>query len=118
LDAAGIKLEWAVSPVPSLPWLNPTLSLHILRIVQEILTNILKHARAQTIRLTVTHDDTHISIAVEDDGVGFDVDRAANSGRGLANLRQRATLLHATLQFESRPGRTRVCLRLPVKADC
>jgi signal transduction histidine kinase len=116
LDAAGIRLEWAVSPVPSLPWLNPTLSLHILRIVQEILTNILKHARAQTIRLTVTNDATHISIAVEDDGVGFDVDKAATSGRGLTNLKQRATLLNATLQFESRPRPTRLCRRVPVKA--
>jgi signal transduction histidine kinase len=120
LDAAGIKLEWAVNPVPSLPWLNPTLSLHILRSVQEILTNILKHARARTIRLTATHDDTHISIAVEDDGVGFDVDKAAHSGRGLANLRQRAALLNAVLQFASRPGGgTRVCLQLPIIAtDC
>jgi signal transduction histidine kinase len=116
LEAAGIKLEWHVNPVPSLPWLNPTLSLHILRIVQEILTNVLKHARAQTIRLTAAHDDTHISIAVEDDGVGFDVDKAVHAGRGLANLRQRAALLNALLQFESRPGGTRVCLQLPIKA--
>lgn len=120
LEAAGIKLEWAVSPVPSLPWLNPTLSLHILRIVQEILTNVLKHARAKTIRLTATHDDAQIAIAVEDDGIGFDVDKAARAGRGLANLRQRAALLNAVLQFESRPGGgTRVCLRLPIiTADC
>lgn len=120
LDAAGIKLEWAVNPVPSLPWLNPTLSLHILRIVQEILTNILKHARAKSIRLSATHDETYISIGVEDDGVGFDVDQAASAGRGLANLRQRAALLNAVLQFESRPGGgTRVCLRLPIAtADC
>jgi signal transduction histidine kinase len=115
LQVAGIELVWDVSPVPSLPWLNPTLSLHILRIVQEILTNILKHAHARSIRVTATHDERYISIAVEDDGVGFDVKKAATAGRGLSNLRQRAMLLNATLEFESRPGATRVCLRLPIE---
>lgn len=115
LDAAGVALVWDVSAVPSLPWLNPTLSLHILRIVQEILTNVLKHAHARSIRVAATHDDACISIAVEDDGVGFDVEQAARSGRGLANLRHRAALLGADLKLESRPGATRVCLRLPIQ---
>jgi signal transduction histidine kinase len=56
-----------------------------------------------------------IAIAVEDDGVGFDVADATRSGRGLANLRQRAALLEAKLEIESRPVATRVCLRLPVQ---
>jgi signal transduction histidine kinase len=115
LAAAGIELTWEVGTVPSVAWLNPTLSLHILRIVQEVLTNILKHAHAKTIRVSVDHVADAIAIAVEDDGVGFDVADATRSGRGLANLRQRAALLEAKLEIESRPGATRVCLRLPVQ---
>jgi signal transduction histidine kinase len=113
LQAAGIRLVWEVESVPSLAWLNPALALHILRIVQEILTNVLKHARASTIRLAATHDAEFITIAVEDDGIGFDVERAG-PGRGLANLRQRAAALGAGLVIESRPGATRVRLRLPI----
>jgi signal transduction histidine kinase len=114
LEAAGIGLKWNVSAVPSLTWLNPTLSLHILRIAQEILTNVLKHAHARSIAVTVSHDADHISIVVEDDGVGFDVAAKMRAGRGLANLQQRAALLHAAFMIDSRPGSTRACLRLPV----
>jgi len=84
------------------------------RISQELITNVLKHAQARTIRVTATHDEQCISIAVEDDGVGFEVEKATKSGRGLSNLRQRAALLDAMLEFESRPGATRACLRLPI----
>jgi signal transduction histidine kinase len=114
LQAAGITLIWEVETVPSLGWLNPSLSLHILRIVQEILTNVLKHAHARTIRFAATHDDEFIVISVEDDGVGFDVGRDGG-GRGLSNLRQRAAALGAALDLESRPGATRVWLKLPIR---
>ncbi|HET9863461.1 MAG TPA: sensor histidine kinase [Steroidobacteraceae bacterium] len=114
LQAAGIALVWDVQAVPSLGWLNPALSLHILRSVQEILTNVLKHARARTIRLTATHDAEFVTIEVQDDGIGFDV-ALAGAGRGLSNLRQRAATLGARLEIDSRPGATRVRLRLPLR---
>jgi signal transduction histidine kinase len=114
LQAAGIRLLWDVESLPSLAWLNPALALHILRIMQEILTNVLKHARATNIRLAATHDADFITIAVEDDGIGFNVERAS-TGRGLSNLRQRAAALGASIEIESRPGATRVRLRLPIR---
>jgi signal transduction histidine kinase len=113
LQAAGIALLWDVQSVPSLAWLNPALSLHILRSVQEILTNVLKHARARTIRLTATHDEEFVTIEVQDDGIGFDVAQAG-PGRGLSHLRQRAATLGARLEIDSRAGATRVRLRLPL----
>jgi signal transduction histidine kinase len=113
LQAAGLRLVWDVENVPSLGWLNPALSLHILRIVQEILTNVLKHARASTLRIAATHDGDFVTIEVEDDGVGFDVARPS-AGRGLSHLRQRAAALGARLEIDSRPGATRVRLRLPL----
>lgn len=115
LQAAGIQLVWAVEPVPNLSWLNPALSLHILRIVQEILTNVLKHAHAKSIRVAAIREGDNVVVAVEDDGVGFDVAGLIQPGRGLANMRQRAALLGATLEVESRAGATRVCLRLPIR---
>ncbi|HEU4589719.1 MAG TPA: sensor histidine kinase, partial [Steroidobacteraceae bacterium] len=107
LQAAGLRLVWDVDTLPSLAWLNPALSLHILRIVQEILTNVLKHARASTLRIAARHDDDFVTIEVEDDGIGFDT-TGPSSGRGLSHLRQRAAALGARLEIDSRPGATRV----------
>jgi signal transduction histidine kinase len=115
LEAAGVKLQWDVDAVPSLGWLNPELSLHILRMVQEVLTNVLKHAQAKVIRVAATHDAEYISIVIEDDGIGFDIANPVRAGRGLANLRQRAALLGAMLDITSSPGDTRVSLMLPLQ---
>jgi signal transduction histidine kinase len=115
LEAAGIRLIWQVNTVPSLPWLNPTLSLHILRMMQEIFTNVLKHAHAKTITVSITHDAECIEITASDDGIGFDVANAGRGGHGLGNLRQRTAILKGTLALQAAPGATRVTLRLPIR---
>lgn len=51
LKAAGITLTWSVQDLPPLPWLDPQAALHVLRILQEVLTNILKHSQATAIDL-------------------------------------------------------------------
>jgi signal transduction histidine kinase len=114
LGAAGIKLDWKVEETPPLPWLNPTSALQILRILQEALTNTLKHARASVIRVETLFDATTISIRLTDNGVGFDAkaDRQLHDGRGLKNLERRADTLGANIQIESVPGRTSVALVL------
>jgi signal transduction histidine kinase len=116
LEVAGIKLEWQVEETPPLPWLNPTASLQILRILQETLTNVLKHAHATTIRVETGFDATHVWIRLTDNGHGFDVVTArqrSDRGRGLQNLERRAASMSGTVQIESRPGTTTVTLQLP-----
>lgn len=116
LEVAGIKLEWQVEETPPLPWLNPTASLQILRILQETLTNVLKHAHATTIRVETGFDAIHVWIRLTDNGSGFDVTAArqrSDRGRGLQNLDRRATSINGTVQLESQPGVTTVTLQLP-----
>jgi signal transduction histidine kinase len=119
MEHAGLKLEWAVNDLPALHWLDPSNALQVLRIVQEALTNILKHAQARKVRIEtlVAHKPgmpDQVCVCIEDDGVGFD-EALIHGGRGLRSLRLRAQKLQGELAIQSTPGRgTRVCLYLPV----
>ena len=74
------------------------------RIVQESLTNIVKHARASRVSVVLTRKDDSVSVIVEDDGVGFEPGRAREGGLGLVGMRERVGLLGGRLTVESRPG--------------
>jgi len=114
LEAAGVKLSWEVQPVPTLAWLNPGSALQILRMLQEILTNILKHARAHSIRVGTLARENKIVIEVTDDGVGFDVSAGRNAGRGLKNLQRRAADIGGEVEIESRSNGTSVRIYLQI----
>ncbi|MFG6486521.1 sensor histidine kinase [Roseateles sp. BYS78W] len=115
LEAAGLTLEWAVADMPPLPWLEPTQALQVLRLVQEAVTNVIKHARAQTLSVSARPDGDALEVCIADDGCGFDPG-AATAGRGLASMRQRAQALGAALCWHGEPGQgTRVSLRLPLR---
>ena len=87
--------------------LNASEEMQLLRIVQEALMNIRKHARANTVRvlLTCRADGTYV-LLVEDDGVGFDRAPEGKPGEhiGLAIMEERARRLGGTLRIESEPG--------------
>lgn len=87
--------------------LNASEEMQLLRIVQEALTNIRKHARANTVRvlLTCRADGTYV-LLVEDDGVGFDRAPEGRPGEhiGLAIMEERARRLGGKLRIESEPG--------------
>lgn len=119
LESAGLALRWEVEDLPRLAWLGPSHTLQVMRIVQEALTNVLKHARAHSVRLATSESrsDSGVELAtivIEDDGQGFDTERPASSGRGLKNLRSRAQQLDGALEIHSSPRGTRVSLSLPV----
>lgn len=75
----------------------------VYRLVQEALTNVAKHAEAETVLIEVTQDDGAISIVVRDDGVGFDMDERPN-GFGLVGMRERVALTGGSLTIVSTPG--------------
>ncbi len=90
LRAAGLRLVWAVGDVPPLEKFGSAQVLDVLRIVQEAVTNVIKHAKASYVRIeTSTHPD-NIAIAIYDDGENF---RPGPGGRGLANMHKRASRL-------------------------
>jgi len=92
------------------------------RVVQEGLTNVLKHAQARRVSLILRRSPDQVLAILEDDGRGFESD-AANSrgprGRlGLVGMRERVALVGGTLTIESTPGRgTTLFARIPLSAD-
>jgi signal transduction histidine kinase len=118
LEIAGLKVDWEMGDLPSVPWLGPPQALQVMRIVQESLTNVLKHAAATHIAMSTRREGEWIEVCIADNGRGFSVDdTAGHRGRGLRNLRQRAGALGAQLDIDSRPQRgTTVRLLLPLRA--
>jgi signal transduction histidine kinase len=114
LEAAGLTLHWQAGELPPVAWLTPQLGLHLLRILQELLANVVRHAQARHVTIAASRRGDTVDICVSDDGRGFDPARAS-AGRGRANVARRAAALGAVLQWESAPGRgTRVWLHLPL----
>ncbi|MBV8604075.1 MAG: hypothetical protein JO224_05260 [Pelomonas sp.] len=114
LQAGGLQLDWSVHDIPPLEWLAPPDALQVLRLLQEAFNNVLKHAQASRVRLVTRQVGRWVEIRVEDDGRGFDAQRAAG-GRGLRGLQRRADALHGHLRLDTSPGAgTRLSLRLPI----
>lgn len=115
LQTGGLKLDWDVQDLPPLPWLEPPDALHVLRLMQEALNNVLKHANASRVRMVTRHHGSYVEIRVEDDGAGFDL-QTIQHGRGLKSQIKRAQRLGGKLRVDSQPGMgTRLSLRLPVE---
>ena len=86
----------------------------VIRIVQEALTNVRKHADATVVRVAVVTDDGVMRITINDNGRGFHPE-ASHGGFGLDSMRERAALIGATLTVSSQPqDGSRVELRLPL----
>jgi signal transduction histidine kinase len=95
--------------------LAPSLETTIYRLVQEALTNAVKHARASRVEVTVVEAGDGVEITVADDGAGFDPD-AVGEGFGLLGMRERVTLIDGSLTIESAVGAgTRIRCRLPLQ---
>jgi signal transduction histidine kinase len=77
----------------------------IYRVVQEALTNAARHAAAKSIRVTLHGGADTLSLAVEDDGSGFDFQRVRGRGLGLLNIEERVRELGGRVQFLSEPSR-------------
>ncbi|MGY3287841.1 signal transduction histidine kinase [Bradyrhizobium sp. LM3.6] len=102
-----------MSEVPGLPCLTPQNVLHILRILQEAFTNIVKHAHATSIRVETGLDAAgeHVYICVRDNGTGFCGER---TGRGIASMRHRAKVIGGRLDIQPSAAGTTLNLLLPV----
>jgi signal transduction histidine kinase len=93
--------------------LDADLETTVYRLVQETLTNVAKHAHAETVRVAIAESEGELSIEVGDDGAGFDT-AVKTEGFGLAGMRERASLAGGTLSVSSGEGGTVVRVRLPV----
>jgi signal transduction histidine kinase len=95
--------------------LDPELESTIYRLVQEALSNIAKHARAERVRLRVRENDDTIEVSIEDDGVGFDPE-TIDRGFGLVGMRERVSMVGGEMEIRSSPGQgATVTARLPTR---
>jgi signal transduction histidine kinase len=97
--------------------LDSQAGMQLIRIVQEGLANVRKHAHASSARVVFALDAGQVQVRIEDDGVGFDVERISRSDGhrfGLRSMRERAAAIGGTLQVLSAPGcGTRVIVEAP-----
>lgn len=92
--------------------LDPEAETALYRIVQEALTNTVKHAQARNVSILLTWRDRHAVAVIEDDGRGFDA-RAQTEGLGLLGMRERLALLNGSLVLESSAGGTTLVVEVP-----
>jgi signal transduction histidine kinase len=116
LKARGIALDWHVEDVPKLAYLTPQNVLHVLRIMQEAFTNVLKHAGASRIRVATRTETGRVLIDVSDDGIGMTAAAPGPRSHGLANMRRRTEALGGELRVTPSGHGTTVTLSLPVVA--
>lgn len=129
LDAGiGSAIEWqarrfeARTQIPCLvrvpehlPELGDAKATGLFRVLQEALTNVMRHAQAHTVQISLTLQERELCLIVSDDGRGFAVDAGRPASFGLVGMRERVLMLGGSLELDSEPGEgTSVTVRVPV----
>jgi signal transduction histidine kinase len=116
---SDVTVELQLSPPGYDPGLAPMSEVQLLRIIQEALSNVRKHAKAQRAWVRLRPAGTGVEVVIEDDGVGFDPDGLRRSDLprfGMATMRERAEAVGGTFEVSAVPGTgTRVVVRLPAE---
>ena len=116
LREAGLAPRWEIAVPDATPEggspLAPHDALQLLHIIQEALTNVLKHARATTVSIRLALGGGALALEIEDNGAGLG-GAARSGGRGQANMRNRAQRLGGQLEWQALPQGTRVSLSAP-----
>ena len=96
--------------------LSVVIEQELYRIAQESLNNVVKHAEAKEVHINIKYEDDHVSLEVIDDGRGFDIRTANESGGvGLLGIQERVKQLGGSIEIESAPGNgTHLTVRIPV----
>jgi signal transduction histidine kinase len=117
LEGSGVELDWPLGEAGLSLALGPHATLQVLRILQEALSNALRHALASVLRVSCEVDQESetslLTLTVSDNGCGFDPTTAAQ-GRGLGNLRKRADELGGHIEIRSSETGTVVRLFVPI----
>lgn len=118
---AGLDVEFQADP--RIERLAPDWEITCYRVVQESLTNVIRHSRAQCVRVELAQSEAYFHMSIVDDGIGFDVEEvlsgtSAGAHMGLLGMRERLSLVGGTLSIESRPGHgTQVRVSLPLRGS-
>jgi signal transduction histidine kinase len=99
--------------------LSETQTDEMMLIAQEAMTNVRKYAQARNVQLTLKRENSHVDLAIDDDGIGFNTENARDGqGNGLRNMRERAQTLGASIRVWSQPNKgTHIQISVPIAPE-
>lgn len=107
-----LEIEWEIADLPDLP---KGIEDHLFRIVQESLSNVLRHSRATAVTLKLVAAPRQIRLRIADNGVGFDMNAGKRTTYGLQSIQERANEIGGVAEVISFPGKgTRVEVIIPL----
>lgn len=117
-NRCGLKIH--LTMFPSNLQLDTLLATNCFRLVQAALTNVIRHAHAQEVKVSLRRFRTWLQLTIRDDGLGFDVkevmDKAANGETmGLMGMRERVNHLGGQMEIQSCQGNTEIVFRIPLR---
>ena len=117
-SCTGIKCAWKGKESPN--GLDETASLVVLRILQESLTNVARHAQARNVRIVMTRKDGWFQMRVADDGIGIRLQEPFEArSRGISGMAERACRVGGIVSVSpKRSGGTLVTFRMPARKGC
>ena len=98
-ESTGLQIEYRGTPVPDLP---EEAGLSFFRFLQEALTNVIKHAHASRVKVSLVRHSDNLSLSVSDNGAG--TANPSTDGHGHLGMRERFMMLNGQVQILSRPG--------------
>ncbi|WP_099223182.1 sensor histidine kinase [Listeria costaricensis] len=109
-----IKVEWQIEDI----YLKKGIEDHLFRIVQELLSNTLRHSKAQLLEVRFVNIDQVAVLKVVDDGIGFDMNNVGQGSYGLQNMRERVAEFGGTIKIISFPKKgTSVEIKIPLVGE-
>ena len=103
INSSGlIKIELEISGLDQK--LDPTMESMLFRIIQEMMSNIIRHSSANQVTIQLHRQEKELVLMVEDNGVGFDPD-LVSGGAGMQNMKSRVAYINGTFEVDSSPGR-------------
>ncbi|MCQ9210631.1 sensor histidine kinase [Granulicatella seriolae] len=109
-----LEIHWELDDIHTKPGIED----HLFRIMQELLSNTLRHAKAKNLDVFLRQTPEWISLRVVDDGIGFDTNESRPGSYGLVNIRERVTGMGGTLKLLSFPNKgTIVEIKIPQITD-
>jgi two-component system, NarL family, sensor histidine kinase UhpB len=116
-EAAGIALDWQIEGLQTGRMSAPTTMLQLCRILQEAISNAIRHGKATRIRMLLSEAAGQTTVTLTDNGSGFDPSTVEGLGRGLTSMRKRAASIGAQLAFTNANPGCRISITLPSAAS-
>ncbi len=119
-ESYGIKVQFIFPEGQTDLDFEPSTEVQLLRIIQEVLTNVRKHAQATEVKIKLDHSQNSTQLLIEDNGIGFDVENLPNGKQsyGLGIISERAKEFHGSVTVDSTPGNgTKIVVSIPVNGN-